>query len=79
MSALEERSTFNIPTSSFIYQQCSIGQSDTIPQTSRAIPWVLERMRVYPANLSSLYSFFSSETFTNASSPKTLRYIVKTK
>jgi hypothetical protein len=37
----------------------------------RAIPCVFDRMRMYPASL-PLSSFFSTDTFTNASSPKTL-------
>ena len=38
----------------------------------RAIPCVLERIRIYPANLPSLSSFFSTDTLTKASSPNTL-------
>ena len=38
----------------------------------KAIPWVFERIRMYPASLPSLSSFFSTETLTKASSPNTL-------
>jgi hypothetical protein len=41
----------------------------------KAIPWVFERIRMYPANLPS--SFFSTETLTNASSPNTLEFVMK--
>lgn len=37
-----------------------------------AIPCVLERIRMYPASFPSLSSFFSTLTFTRASSPNTL-------
>jgi hypothetical protein len=44
-----------------------------------AIPWVLERIRMYPASFPSLSSFFSTETLTKASSPKTLQVIAEDK
>ena len=37
----------------------------------KAIPCVLERIRIYPLSLPFESSFFSTETFTRASSPKT--------
>lgn len=38
----------------------------------RAIPCVFDLIRMYPASFPPLSSFFSTDTFTSASSPKTL-------